>query len=101
MTVLWPGSHRQGKRDENSPGVAAEAPAGSLVFWDFRTFHYGMANKGDAARPFLYFTACRPFWIDYLNFVPGRNSKLLAQRASLDALDETVRARFVRAEVSD
>lgn len=78
MTAFWPGSHRQSQRDQESPGIAADAPAGSLVFWDFRTFHNGLANKGDAARPLLYITSCRPFWIDYLNFVPGRNAKLRA-----------------------
>ncbi len=101
MTVFWPGSHRQSQHDPEASGTAAEAPAGSLVFWDFRTFHNGMANKGSAARPFLYITTCRPFWIDTLNFVPGRNAKLGASRASLDALDETTRARFARADVTD
>ena len=100
MTVFWPGSHRQSKPDQDSPGMAAQAPAGSLVFWDFRTFHYGMANRGDAVRPFLYLTTCRPFWMDHRNFVPGRNAKLVASRASIDSLDEKARARFVRADVT-
>lgn len=101
MTVFWPGSHRKEARDEAAPGIAAEAPAGSLVFWDFRTFHNGMANRSGAARPFLYLTACRPFWIDHRNFVPGMNAKLTASRAALDALDDSARARFVRAELVD
>lgn len=101
MTVFWPGSHRQAKRDESVPGVAAEASAGSLVLWDFRTFHYGMPNKSAFARPFLYATVCRPFWNDHRNFVRGENAKLLASRASVDALDETRRARFIRADLTD
>ncbi len=101
MTVFWPGSHRQAERDQDAPGIPAEAPVGSLMFWDFRTFHNGMANRGDAARPFLYLSTCRPFWIDHLNFVPGKNAKLLASRTSIDALDERARARFVRAEMTD
>jgi hypothetical protein len=101
MTVFWPGSHRKGERDKDAPGVPALAPAGSLVFWDFRTFHNGQANRGETARPFLYLTACRPFWIDHRNFVPGKNAKLSASRESLDALDEATRARFIRADVTD
>ena len=101
MTVFWPGSHRQAEHDENATGVKAHAPAGSLVFWDFRTFHNGMANNGADARPFLYLTTCRPFWMDHRNFVPGRNAKLTASRASIGMLDEKTRARFVRAILSD
>jgi hypothetical protein len=101
MTVFWPGSHRQAEHDRNTTGVKAQPPAGSLVFWDFRTFHNGMPNNGADARPFLYLTTCRPFWMDHRNFVPGRNAKLMASRAAIDALDEATRARFVRADVTD
>lgn len=101
MTVFWPGSHRKAERGADDSGVPARAPAGSLVFWDFRTFHNGQANRGEAARPFLYLTACRPFWIDHRNFVPGTNVKLTASRAALTTLDDTARARFVRAELVD
>jgi hypothetical protein len=101
MTVFWPGSQRQNAPDSEQPGVAAHAPAGSLMFWDFRTFHKGMANRGACARPFLYMSVCRPFWIDHRNFVPGKNVKLQATRGALDRLDETTRARFVRADVTD
>lgn len=100
-TKFWPGSQRQAKRDKEAAGMALDTPAGSLAMWDFRTFHAGEANRSERARPMLYFTACRPFWMDHRNFVPGKNAKLQISRASLDALDENVRARFVRAEVLD
>lgn len=98
-TAFWPGSHRSGEAERQGEGVAPEIPAGSLAIWDFRIFHGGLANLGKQARPLLYLTACRPFWIDHRNFVPGRNAKLLASQAALDALDETARARFARAEI--
>ena len=100
-TRFWPGSQRLAKREEDAPGIAADVPAGSLAMWDFRTFHAGEANRGEHARPMLYFTACRSFWMDHRNFVPGKNAKLQIARSSLDALDETIQSRFVRAEVVD
>ena len=104
-TMFWPGTQRLFQTDaeasDPAEGVAPVVPAGGLALWDFRVRHSGLPNRGDAARPLLYFTACRPFWIDHLNFVPGRNAKLLASREALDALDEGLRARFVRAEVAD
>lgn len=100
-TMFWPGSQRAAKFDKEQSGVAPEVSAGSLILWDYRIYHGGLANHGDAARPLIYLTACRPFWIDHRNYIPGKNAKLLASRASLDALDDPARARFIRADASD
>jgi len=98
-TAFWPGSHRSNEPDDNAPFVAPSITTGSLALWDFRLFHRGLANCGRSARPLLYVTACRPFWIDHDNFKPGKNAKLLACQPALDRLDEQTRARFVRAEL--
>jgi len=104
-TMFWPGSHRKvvppDAEDDMAEGVTPVVRAGSIALWDFRVRHGGRPNLGDQPRPLLYFTACRPYWMDHKNFVPGRNAKLLAARDALDRLDDPVRQRFVRAEVID
>ncbi|MCB2047771.1 MAG: phytanoyl-CoA dioxygenase family protein [Novosphingobium sp.] len=100
-TRFWAGSQRNEFIDETRPSVTPEIGAGSFALWDFRTYHRGLANTSDHARPLLYFTACRPFWMDHRNFEKGRNARLLASRASIGRLEEKAAARFVRAEFID
>lgn len=104
-TMFWPGTHRmvlkQGEDAGQVEAVTPVIPAGGLALWDFRVRHGGRPNLGSEPRPLLYFTACRPYWIDHLNFVPGQNAKLVAARDALDSLDAGLRARFIRAESRD
>lgn len=99
-TAFWPGSHIGGEPDEDAPFVTPEIPVGSLVIWDYRLQHQGMANCGSVARPLIFLTACRPFWTDHLNFGEGRNAKLLACPSALDQLNKQTRARFARAKLT-
>jgi ectoine hydroxylase-related dioxygenase (phytanoyl-CoA dioxygenase family) len=100
-TAFWPGSHLHRDDVDLTRFEAPVLDVGSCAIWDFRLRHRGMANKGDKARPLLYLTVCRPFWIDHQNFVPGINAKLLASRAAVDRLQEVDRKRFMRATFVD
>lgn len=100
-TGFWLGSHRDPGLTESGKFVTADLPLGSAVVWDLRTYHHGRPYREGPTRAVLYQTVCRPFWIDHVNFVPGRNAKLLASKAAVKQLDKTHRRRFVRAEFSD
>jgi Phytanoyl-CoA dioxygenase (PhyH) len=99
-TGFWPGSHRRDGDLVEDQFVTADLPLGSCIVWDLRTYHQGRPYSTGPARIVLYETVCRPFWIDQVNFVPGKNAKLLASQAALDQLDKKQRKRFVRAEVT-
>jgi hypothetical protein len=99
MTAFWPGSHRSGDRVDEDASVAPEVPLGSCVLWDFRIYHRGLPNLGPQARPLLYVTVCRSFWIDDRNFRPDRGVKLLASGAAVERLEDATRKRFVRARL--
>jgi len=101
MTALWPGSHLHDRDVDTDPYEAPEIATGSCAAWDFRLRHRGLANNGTQARPLLYVTVCRPFWIDHKNFEPGVNAKLLASRSAVAKLPEADRKRFMRARFVD
>lgn len=100
-TTFWPGTHRFREAASDVSPIAEDIPVGSMAIWDFRIQHAGQANHGSIARPLLYFTACRPFWLDHKNFVEGRNAKLLASKKSLDRLEDKLRKRFSRAKLTE
>jgi ectoine hydroxylase-related dioxygenase (phytanoyl-CoA dioxygenase family) len=62
-TRLVPGSHRQGLpdmgEDQNVPGIAAEAPPGSAVIWEGRTWHRAGENTSGATRVSVTTIYCR------------------------------------------
>jgi ectoine hydroxylase-related dioxygenase (phytanoyl-CoA dioxygenase family) len=92
-TGATPGSHRL------EPGASAgemepiALDRGSAAIWDFRVLHAGLANRTDRPRPALYFTVCRPFWADHLNFRKNARARLIGDPAVIDGLGP----RFVRA----
>ncbi len=92
-TGVVPGSHRQDTGSADSMLVPIEIERGSAALWDFRALHAGLANRTDRARPVLYFTVCRPFWVDHLNFRKNARAKLIGDPAVIAALGP----RFVRA----
>jgi hypothetical protein len=100
-TGFFPGTQRYDDPAEDAAPVFLDLPVGACALWDFRILHFGEANRSQAARPMLYATLCRPFWIDHRNFVAWRNAKLLATRMALDALDVGARKRFARAQLID
>jgi hypothetical protein len=99
-TALYPGTQRFDEPGPDDEPVVPRPPLGSALIWDFRIRHYGEANDSSLARPMIYATLCRPFWIDHRNFVPGRTAKLLARCEALASLPEDERCRFVRAELA-
>lgn len=71
---------------------------GSCALWDFRLKHGGTANKSTLARPLLYVTYCRPWWVDHINFATQKLSPLRASRSVLAALSEPAQRLLVRAQ---
>lgn len=100
-TAFWPASHLMPGSDDLTEAdmFAPVVPVGSLVVWDYRIYHCGLANLSDRVRPLLYVTACRPFWMDSANFKRGRDMKLLVDPDVLEGLDKKGRKRFARAQL--
>lgn len=64
-TRLFPGTHRGGEQH------ASQLPytdRGNCFLFDYRLLHQGTANQSDIARPVLYVTYARPWFIDVGNF---------------------------------
>ncbi len=93
-TGIAVGSHKLKPGSSDAPLAAVPAPRGSAIVWDFRTLHGGLANTSDRGRPALYFTACRPFWIDHRNFRDTARAKLVGDAATIAALGP----RYIRAQ---
>lgn len=90
------GTHRVGKQ-QTYPGVPVSSPLqpGDCMIWDFMIRHRGRPNKSTAARPMLYITACRSFWIDSVNFRPDAR-KLVIQPDLVWSLPLEKRRRLKR-----
>jgi len=70
-TLLWPGSHRQRRPQDEYPLEGAVWPrlsAGDGLLIDYRLVHAGSANHSQAPRPILYLTYCRPWFRDHVNY---------------------------------
>jgi hypothetical protein len=96
-TAMLLGTHRQLDGEVSADPVAADLPLGSLLAWEYRTLHFGTEHPGTEPRPLLYLVACRPYWIDNLNFGKNSKPKLLARASVADRLDR----RFGRAGIVD
>jgi ectoine hydroxylase-related dioxygenase (phytanoyl-CoA dioxygenase family) len=64
-TVLYPASHLSGTRES---AVRSVVPRGSVLLFDYRLSHQGMANRSEADRPVLYKTFSRSWYVDRHNF---------------------------------
>jgi len=64
-TRLFPGTHRGG---EQKGSELPYADRGNCFLFDYRLLHQGTANQSAAARPVLYVTYARPWFIDLDNF---------------------------------
>jgi ectoine hydroxylase-related dioxygenase (phytanoyl-CoA dioxygenase family) len=91
-TGAAPGSHRNQAAADPADLIPIDLNRGDAAIWDFRTNHAGLANRTDRARPALYFTVCRPYWIDHKNFHANARAKLVGDPAVLTELGP----RFVR-----
>jgi ectoine hydroxylase-related dioxygenase (phytanoyl-CoA dioxygenase family) len=80
-TRLVPGSHLSGRHPE--PGRAydcvwAEAPAGSIVIWEGRTWHAASLNTGNSPRLGITTYWGAPFLRQLLNFTYGLRPEVAA-----------------------
>lgn len=92
-TGVAPGSHRLEPGSSAAELVPIALNRGDAAIWDFRALHAGLANKTDRPRPALYFTVCRPFWADHLNFRKNARARLIGDPQTIAELGP----RFVRA----
>jgi ectoine hydroxylase-related dioxygenase (phytanoyl-CoA dioxygenase family) len=81
-TRVVPGSHCDGG---TSDAIAVEAAAGSVILLDGRTVHGTGANTGDAPRPAVIVTYCRP-WVR-----PFSNHLLELTPATFATMDRELR----------
>ena len=91
-TGAVPGSHRHQAASDPSELIPIELNRGDAAVWDFRTNHAGLANRTHRARPALYFTVCRPYWVDHKNFHANARAKLVGDPAVFAELGP----RFIR-----
>lgn len=87
-TRLVPGSHLSGCEpdpDKTFATVHAEAPAGSVVMWDARTWHGSGRNTTDASRIGVSITHCGP------QFRQLQNHTLAVRPETHASLDDTMR----------
>jgi ectoine hydroxylase-related dioxygenase (phytanoyl-CoA dioxygenase family) len=97
-TSLWLGSHRQPLSESYAGGTEPVVREGSCLLWDYRLKHSGTANRSDVARPLLYLTYCRPWWVDHVNFATRRQSRLCIRRDLAQGLKESHRRLLARAK---
>ena len=72
-TRVVPGSHLSGEepdpeRSYDNEAVSVEAPAGSLILWDARTWHGMGRNRSDTERVGLYTVYNAPMFRTQINF---------------------------------
>ena len=91
-TGIAPGTHRAPYAGPETL-VPVELERGDIAVWDFRVRHAGLGNQSDQMRPLIYFTACRPFWIDHKNFDPA-DTRLIGEKVEITRLGR----RFARAK---
>ncbi len=92
-TAFLPGTQRYDAKLAAAPAAATSVVRGSFLVWDFETLHWGLPNSSDRARPALYLTLCRPFWMDTANFGGSSRIRLTVDEDVVPLLDR----RFARA----
>lgn len=97
-TEFLPGTHRLAQSPPSSEGtVWCTLLRGDCMIWDYMVRHRGQPNTSDQPRPMLYVTACRDFWQDSMNFLPGARRLVLDQAAQARIADDR-RRHFCRAK---
>ena len=84
-TALHRRSHRG--KGGTAPDCMPVVEPGSALVWDYRTRHFGQANRSPDPRPVLFAVYCRSWWQDAANFDGGRARKLTVAPGVRDALD--------------
>lgn len=98
-TAFWRKSHR------SEPAAAYDyAPTvspGSVLLWDYRTAHCGLANLTDRPRPVLFVTLSREWWVELEPPEATLYEKLQMTRTAQEALRPRLRYRLNRAKLFD
>ncbi len=100
-TTLWPRSHRDGtlaSRAELALEIGDEPVVreGSCAIWDYRLLHGGTPNRSTAARPLLYMTYCRAWFLDHKNY--QRQASVRAPKGFLTNFPEDLRPLLTRVQ---
>ena len=93
-TRVAPGSHRWLASKDDAQTEFIELGLGSLMIWDFRTFHGGGANRSRRPRPLLFETFSQQWWRDHVNYDTYKAPRLTVSKAVLESLDEEDRTIF-------
>jgi len=99
-TAFWRGSHRRPSVD-GAPDFAPTVPVGSVLLWDYRIFHHGLANRSDAVRPVLFSALSRPWWHEAPATDTGGYAKLSVARSAHEAMPSSTRRLLRRAAIVD
>jgi tetratricopeptide (TPR) repeat protein len=68
-TQLWEGTNKQPELDEpEGKPTVVYTPSGSMLVFDYLTFHGGMASSSEEIRPVLFLTYSLPWFRDSLAF---------------------------------
>ena len=70
--IVWQDSAHKERIGCTGDPIAFTCRAGSVIIFDYRILHRGLANTSRAARPVLYFTYARAWFRDMHNF-PSRS----------------------------
>ena len=93
-TAFWRGSHRN-PAISGDPDFAPRVPVGSVLLWDYRIMHKGLANRSEHLRPVLFSALCRPWWYEHRAAETDQYEKLVLTRPAWDTYRGKAR-RFLR-----
>lgn len=98
-TAFWRGSQRN-HAITGDPDFAPRVDIGSVLFWDYRVMHRGLANRSDRPRPVLFSALCRSWWYESKAAETEGYEKLQIAREAWDGLRPRERHFLRRAKVS-
>lgn len=98
-TAFWRGSQRTQTTD-GEPDFAPRVDVGSVLLWDYRVWHRGLANRSDRPRPVLFSGLCRSWWYESKAAETEGYEKLAIARGVWDALRPRERHFLRRAKVA-
>ena len=96
-TAFWRGSHhRQASGDHDFVPIVQP---GSLLVWDFRTHHCGLANNGNRMRLVLFSVVSRGWWVEEHPRIATLYRKFRVGRSVHASLSSEAQYRIHRAEL--
>ncbi len=99
-TAFWRRSHRTMEAKGEHDYAPVVAP-GSAILWDFRTWHCGLANRGERTRPVIYSVFSRYWWVEIHPPVATKYEKFLIARDVYDQFPPKLQRRVGRAKLVD